>query len=221
MRSLFALSWALVGAVVMASCGSSADEEAGGSEDLPAAAEAGMPAPEATGEITCWLQNATPEEAAQRPSPLGETEIILDGHVGKICYGRPSARGRVVEGGLIPFGSPWRLGANEATALHLPFPVTVGGVQLEPGSYSLFAIAGESEWTLVLNSVAERWGIPINDEVRATDVGSFSATPEMLPEPVEHFTIRWAAEGQGSGRLLMDWGTTRVGVDVRLRGASD
>ena len=80
-------------------------------------------------ELTCWLNDATLAEAMERVSPLGETTIDLGGHIGKVCYGRPSAKGRQVEGGLIPFGEPWRLGANEATAIHIPFPVAVGGIE--------------------------------------------------------------------------------------------
>jgi len=39
-------------------------------------------------------------------------------------------------GELVPFGQPWRMGANEAAAIHLPFAAEVGVVDLEPGSYS-------------------------------------------------------------------------------------
>jgi hypothetical protein len=158
------------------------------------------------------------EEAAERPSPLGETTIQVDGQVGKICYGRPSARGRAVEGGLIPYGEPWRLGANEATALHLPFRARVGGVDLEPGSYSLYTVAGESEWEFFLNAQAERWGIPFSEEVRESDVGSFTAVPETLSDPVEQLTIHWEQGDQSGGEVQVEWGTTRVTFEVSEAG---
>ena len=161
------------------------------------------------------------DEAMARPSPLGQTEIALGGQLGVICYGRPSAKGRVVEGGLIPFDGSWRLGANEATAIHLPFSASVGGVDLEPGSYSLYVNAGPTEWSFVLNSVAERWGIPITEEVRASDIGTFSASPQTLSEPVEQFTINWRADSEDGGHLVLEWGTTRVEFEVRLRGQTN
>jgi hypothetical protein len=44
-----------------------------------------------------------------------------------ICYGRPSARGREIFGGLVPHGRLWRTGANEPTILHLPFTAEIAG----------------------------------------------------------------------------------------------
>ena len=222
MRSLSALS-VLVGLALLSSCGPAAESEAAGAQ-LAATDGAAMSAQEVAQEVaqdlTCWLGNATMEEALQRPSPPGETEIVLEGYVGKICYSRPSAKDRAVEGGLIPFDAPWRLGANEATVIHLPFPASVGGVELEPGSYSLYTNAGESEWEFVLNSNAERWGIPINDEVRTADFATFTGIPQAMTEPVEQFTITWHAQGGESGHLVLEWGMTRVEIEVSLLGQS-
>jgi hypothetical protein len=200
----------------MGACGPSSDSEPeASSESVP---EAGMSAAEASVDIACWLRGETTEaEAMERQSPLGQADIELGGHVGRICYGRPSARGRVVEGGLIPFGEPWRIGANEATALHLPFPARVGGIDLEAGSYSLYAVAGEFEWEFFLNSNAERWGIPIDDGVISQNVGSFTGLPRTLTEPVEQFTINWQTQGGDNGHMVLEWGTTRIEIEVRLR----
>jgi hypothetical protein len=212
MRLLKTFSIFLLTSAALAACGSGGDSGEAGAVETTATAQG------ASEEIACWLRGASIEEAAERPSPLGETTIQVDGQVGKICYGRPSARGRVVEGGLIPYGEPWRLGANEATAIHLPFRARVGGVELEPGSYSLYTVAGESEWEFFLNSQAERWGIPINEEVRASDVGSFTAVPETLGEPVEQLTIRWEQGDQNRGEVQVEWGTTKVSFDVTALG---
>src|SRR5690349_20510432 len=43
-----------------------------------------------------------------------------------IAYGQPHARGRAVEGGLIPRDSVWRFGANEATTLHTDVDLVLG-----------------------------------------------------------------------------------------------
>ena len=215
MRSVFPLSLALLSLGFFTACGSAPEAE-DATADVQSGSEGDMSAAEMAQDISCWLRGATLEEAMERVSPLGETEILLEGHTAKICYGRPSAKGRAVEGGLIPFGQPWRLGANEATALHLPFPVEVGGIPLEAGSYSLYAIADEFEWQFVLNSNAERWGIPFSDEVRATDVGTFTGLPRALTEPVEQFTINWHTDGGDNGHLALEWGSTRVEIEVKL-----
>jgi hypothetical protein len=138
----------------------------------------------------------------------------MDGQEATICYGRPYAKGRTVMGDLVPFGQPWRLGANEATAIHLPFAAEIGGVELEPGTYSLYAVPGADEWTFFLNSNYERWGIPINAEVKATDVGSFTRPAESTDGMVEQLTFRWDSHGEGMGHLVMEWENTRVEIPV-------
>jgi len=209
MRSITTLSTAFLALTILGACGSEGETGGGAAGDADAAMTA-----VASEELSCWLRGATPAEAMDRPSPLGDTDIVMGGTVGKFCYGRPSARGRQVEGGLIPFGDPWRLGANEATAIHLAVPVRVGSVDLDPGSYSIYTIAGESEWEIVLNAEAKRWGIPIADEVRANDIGSFMVPVETVGEPVETLTATWEPGGADNGNLVVAWGTTQVRIPV-------
>jgi hypothetical protein len=170
-------------------------------------------------EPPCYLARGTMEDAAQRTSPLTETLVRLGGQTGKLCYGSPSARGRTVMGELVPFGQPWRMGADEATALHLPFPASVGDVRLEPGSYSLYAIPGPEEWEIVVNRRAERWGVPINEGVREADMGSFKVPARSVDAMVERLTFRWEASDEGSGKLVMEWESTRIEIPVSRHGA--
>ena len=166
----------------------------------------------------CYLARGDMAAAAQRPSPLGETVITLGGQEAKVCYGRPSANDRTVMGELVPFGQPWRLGANEATAIHLPFAAEVGGVRLEPGSYSIYAVPGEKEWEIFLNRNFERWGIPINDEITAENVGSFTRPAEATEGMVEQLTFGWMAHGADMGHLVMEWERTRVDIPIQKAG---
>jgi len=166
----------------------------------------------------CYLARGDMAAAAQRPSPLGEAVISLGGQEAKICYGRPSAKGRTVMGELVPFGQPWRLGANEATAIHLPFAAEVGGVDLDPGSYSLYAIPGETEWEFFLSRSYERWGIPISEEVTAENVGSFKRPVEATEGAVEQLTFRFDSHGEGMGHLVMEWERTRVEIPIHTSG---
>lgn len=176
---------------------------------------------EAQNAEACWLRGSTAEEAAQRPSPLGVVAIPMHGEEATLCYGRPSANDRVVMGELVPFGQPWRMGANEATAIHLPFDAEIGGrdgISVKAGSYSLIAIPGAEEWQIVINSSAERWGLPINDDVRMNDVGSFSRAAETTDEMVETLTFRWEPHGEMMGHLVMEWEHTRVEIPVHMAG---
>jgi hypothetical protein len=178
---------------------------------VPESMAAAMPS---SGAMSCFLRGATMEEAAARPSPLGQTTFTLNGQEGLLCYGRPSANGRVVMGELVPYGTPWRLGANEATVIHLPVAGTIGGVAVQPGSYSLYAVPGTTEWTFHVNTQVERWGIPINADVMAGDVGTFTRPVAATPSMVEQLTMTWASHGEGMGHIVIDWENTRVEVPV-------
>lgn len=173
---------------------------------------------QAQGLQACYLQGATLDEAAQRPSPLGATTFTLGSGEATLCYGRPSARGRAIMGALVPYGTPWRMGANEATAIHLPFPAQVGDVQVGPGNYSLYAIPNEGTWTIVVNGSANRWGIPINDDVKASDVGSFKRPVSHVDDMVEQLTWSWESDGPGAGRLVMEWEHTRLEIPIHSGG---
>jgi len=146
-----------------------------------------------------------------RASPLQELSFSYDGGEGLLCYGAPSARERVVMGELVPYGEVWRLGANEATALHLSAAATIGGVALGPGSYSLYATPGETEWEFHVNSEYDRWGIPIDAVVQSTEVGSFMATPSATAGMVEMMTFE-----QVDGALRFTWENTQVDIPLGM-----
>jgi Protein of unknown function (DUF2911) len=165
-------------------------------------------------DTACWVRGAR-ADLATRPSPLDSAVARLGAAELKVCYGRPSARGRVIMGGLVPFDRPWRLGANEATTLHLPVAAVLGDVTLEPGVYSLYAVPGRQTWQLVVNDWAQRWGIPIGQEVRAHDVGTIAAHSEPLATPVDTLTIRFQSAGTDALTLVIEWEKTRVAVPLR------
>ena len=68
-----------------------------------------------------------------------------------IEYSRPSARGRVVYGEVVPFDKIWRTGANACTKLTFTDAVTVDGNPIPAGTYALFTIPGKTEWTIIIN----------------------------------------------------------------------
>lgn len=166
----------------------------------------------------CFVRGGNAEAATQRPSPLDATVATLGGEEAKLCYGRPKANGRKVMGELVPFGSVWRMGANEATALHIPFAGDIGGVKVEPGVYSIYAVPGESEWEFFVNRQYERWGIPVNDAVKADDVGSFKRKVEATSEMVEQLTITWMSHGENMGHMVLQWENTKVEFPIHKGG---
>jgi hypothetical protein len=95
-------------------------------------------------------------DLAKRASPLDSVQATIDGATVTVCYGRPSAKGRAIMGGLVPFGTPWRLGANEPTRLILPFAAEVAGARVEPGT----ELGTRATFADVGQTLAELFGLP-------------------------------------------------------------
>jgi hypothetical protein len=163
-------------------------------------------------------RQGSPEAIAARQSPLDSAQVSIGGQVLKVCYGRPSVRGRQVAGGLVPYGEPWRLGANEPTTLHVPFTADIGGVRVEPGSYSLYVVASEKTWEVHVNRAVNRWGIPIDAAVQAQDVGKAVVPVESANAPVEMLTLSFAPPSGSGTELVIEWEKLKVRVPIRRVG---
>ena len=80
-----------------------------------------------------------------------------------VTYSRPVARGRALFGALVPWGRTWNPGADTATAISVSAPVRVNGSRLGAGAYSLWAIPGETEWTLIFSRAHPVWHVPYRE----------------------------------------------------------
>lgn len=169
------------------------------------------------GQVPACPVRGAPGALGERSSPLDSVTFVLGAGHAKLCYGRPAAGGVAKIGGEFPFGAPWQMGANEPTTLHVDFPVRVGSVDLEPGSYSLYVIPDAGDWTVVVNANPSRWGLPIDAEVRAADLGSFAATPSPLPEYVDRLTFRFEPHGALEGGLVYSWERTSLVIPLAHR----
>lgn len=146
-------------------------------------------------------------QLATAASPYDSTMATVGTAQVKICYSRPSLKGRTAVGGtLAPFGKVWRTGANEPTILHTTGAIMVGGVRLAAGSYSIYTIPGEKRWTVILNKGTTQWG---TSYPAGQDVGRVEATPTALAAPIEQFTITLTP-----GTLTLAWEKTSVTVLV-------
>ncbi len=205
----------LLSALLLVACGGNSEDENMAEPMAEPMAEASVATAteDAVQSPTCHVAGGTMEEAVERPSPLRSTEFAVGGNAAILCYGAPSARGREVMGGLVVYGQPERIGANEPTTLHLTAPATVGGIDLEAGAYSIYAIANADEWEIFINSNWERWGIPLDADVRSSDIGSFMATPEAI-DMVETLQFTFEGGDHGAGNVFLEWENTRVSIPV-------
>ncbi|MBI4545098.1 MAG: DUF2911 domain-containing protein [Gemmatimonadetes bacterium] len=156
-----------------------------------------------------------------RRSPYDSTSVVIGKTEAKVCYGRPSARGRIMIGGAaVPYGKLWRTGANEPTIIHLPVAAEIAGIAVQPGSYSLYTVPGEAEWVVIVNRSTSQWGHESNytPEVQAQEVGRARVKSERLDGHVETFTITAAPAGKDRSEVVLEWERTRVRIPVQRKG---
>jgi len=149
---------------------------------------------------------ATLDAQRQRASPHEKAQATVDGANVSIEYGRPYAKGRTIFGGLVPYGQVWRTGADEATTLVTDATLVFGTLTVPPGTYTLYTLPGEKEWSLIINKKTGQWG---TQYAEADDLGRVPMKVATIPAAVEQFTIK-LADTPGGGELHMDWATTRA-----------
>lgn len=146
-----------------------------------------------------------------RPSPQASLTQALGLTDMTIKYSRPGVRGRTIWGDLVPYGSVWRTGANEATTISFSDDVTVNGQKLPRGTYSLHTIPGQNEWTIIFNSVADQWGSysydPSKDVLRVTAKPQTADFREWLTFEVPEMTT-------DTGTVMIRWGNVAVPFTV-------
>ncbi|MBC7449192.1 MAG: DUF2911 domain-containing protein [Hymenobacteraceae bacterium] len=153
-----------------------------------------------------WL----PRDAVFREKPGDPTPAA------RILYSRPQKAGRRIFGTdttfLVPYGKVWRTGANENTELRVYRPITLGGKKLTPGTYAIYTVPGEKEWTIIISSDTERWGAYAYSP--KSDVARIPAVVKAATEPFEAFSIAFRDDAPGKATLRMVWDTVEVAVPV-------
>lgn len=156
----------------------------------------------------------TPKLEFPAPSPgctikqrVGLTDI-------EVVYSRPSAKGRQIFGSVVPFGRVWRTGANSATKITFSTPVKLNGIDVAAGSYALYTIPGEDEWTIILNKGVGKSGTSYDEK---DDVVRFEAKPVNLSDTsIETFTIEFNHLRDESAVLNLVWDKTVVPIKLQM-----
>jgi hypothetical protein len=145
---------------------------------------------------------------ADRASKNGKTTGTLDGVAVTVEYGRPNVKERKIWGGLVPYDKVWRTGANEATTISFDKAVTIEGEPLPAGTYSLFTIPTEGDWTVIFNKTAQQWG------AYDYDAGQDALRVSVTPREGEHVeTMDFVLEGD---EVVLRW----AGLEVPFRVAA-
>ena len=125
--------------------------------------------------------------------------------MGKInlVYSRPDVKGRKIFGGMEPYGTVWRTGANSATVIKFSDDVSLEGKQVPAGEYGLFSITGEKEWTVILSKQPKQWGA--YNYKASDDYLRFTVKTKHLDDLTETMTLAFTNVSPISCDLQMMW----------------
>ncbi|MEL7002215.1 MAG: DUF2911 domain-containing protein [Bacteroidota bacterium] len=154
------------------------------------------------------------EPLKPRPSPLAMVTMKYHDNYVKITYGQPHKKGRDIFGDLVPYGSVWRTGANEATEITLTSNLLVNGELLEAGTYTLFSIPGKEKWTIIFNKDVGQWGA-YNYNERSDALRVVVPTEKVENVVWEPFTIEFDQRNSEADMNIM-WDQTKVSIPVNF-----
>ncbi|MCU0418270.1 MAG: DUF2911 domain-containing protein [Cyclobacteriaceae bacterium] len=152
-------------------------------------------------------------------SPEQEVRYEADGTKISVFYNRPFKKGRVIFGGLVPYGQVWRTGANEATVFETNRDLLIQGKTLKAGKYSFFTQPDEQSWQFIFNSEYGQWGVDFNGQANrdpAKDVLTAEVPSVQQEKEFEQFTIAIEKDEEELLLVLM-WDKTLVALPVEAK----
>ncbi len=157
--------------------------------------------------LTFALDTPAPSPRIETTQRIGLTDFTLD-------YSRPSIKDREIFGGLVPYDEVWRTGANASTKISFNQDIIMGGEAVKAGTYGLYTIPGEEEWTVILSNDSELWGAggytEENDALRVT------IKPDNSRDIMESMLIYFDHLRNDSAHLVIHWDSAYVAVPIDL-----
>ncbi|MDQ3072981.1 MAG: DUF2911 domain-containing protein [Bacteroidota bacterium] len=153
------------------------------------------------------LQLPAPSPKGVITQTIGLTDVTVE-------YSRPSVKGRVIWGDLVPYNEMWRTGANAATTINFTDDVMIEGQKLPKGKYSLFTIPTATEWTIIFNKNPNLGGT--SGYKQEEDALRIKVKPVTSAEMVETFTINIADVTSNSAILQLAWEKLRIPVKIEV-----
>jgi hypothetical protein len=171
---------------------------------------------------SAWSQGIT---TPRTPSPAAEVTQTIGISTVTVNYSRPSVKGRVIWGELVPYGwnvqnfgnqnsAPWRAGANENTSIEFSHPAKVEGQMVPAGRYGLFfTINADNSGEVILSKDNQSWGSffyePDRDQLRAKIQTRTHTMTELLTYEFINLT-------KNTGELVLNWENKQFPVKVEF-----
>lgn len=138
---------------------------------------------------------------------------MINGDSVTVDYYSPAVRGRIIWGGLVPFGEVWVTGAHNATAIDFPKDIQIAGTTLRAGRYGFFTIPAKEEWIIILN---KNWDQHLADDYDAKDdMLRVMVKPQKNEhtERLEYFIVPGKDSG---GAIVVTWEKLRIELPFTL-----
>ncbi len=168
--------------------------------------------------LISFLVNS-PLLTAQITTPKLSPHCVLTQEVGfneiTIDYCRPSVKGRVIFGELVPYDKIWRTGANASTKLKFKDEVIMEGHEIPAGEYTLYTIPGKDEWTIIIHTVTTYWGVG-KDYKESDDLVRFKVKPIKLNHKIETMAIEISDIFANACNLEIKWDHTLVKINLKI-----
>ena len=175
-----------------------------------------------------------PSQKASAMQTIGVTDVT-------ITYHRPAVKGRTIFADapasmterakgeatldnqyerkpgepIVPYGHVWRAGANEATTFQVTDDVLVNGQPLKAGTYSLAAIPGKDEWTIIFNNDPGQWGAFSYDAKK--DALRVKAKPQTLADNQELLAYTFDPVTANTATVNLRWANVSVPFTVEVK----
>jgi len=147
------------------------------------------------------------------PSPTETFQYVVHNSKITVRYGRPFKRGRPIFGGVVPYDSLWRTGANRPTLITFENDIKIGKTIIPKGQYSIQTVVTSNKWLLIFNTDLTRWP---TDPNRSKDFATVSIPVKKLEKIKEQFTIE-VLETKKGGLLSFQWDDVMAYTEFEIK----
>ena len=165
-------------------------------------------------------ENASPMDLAQYPRN-SRVRNYLEGAEKeaaqpkvRVVYSRPKKKGRDIFGGLLKYGAPWRLGANETTEITFFGDAKFGDQDIKAGRYGIMVVPHADKWEFVVHTNIPSWGTFGHDP--ETNIATYTVPTAKTPSTVEALSIHFDKKSDKLIHMVVGWDNTMVEVPIAL-----
>ncbi|WP_216368487.1 DUF2911 domain-containing protein [Limnovirga soli] len=196
--------------ILFSACNSSTDEtkdiDSAASHDMHKMpmASSGYADSVNNGLITQDTMKSSPERTAM--ASVGKTHL-------HITYHAPGVKGRIIWGGLVPYNAVWVTGAHTATSIQINNAIEINDKKIEAGTYAVFTIPGEKEWTFILNKNYQQH---LADDYKETEDVLRMAVKPIENKMIQRLTYTIKNTSENSGSISMEWEKIKIEVPFKV-----